>query len=144
MIPAKSGFAGAGFLACEVGADDDHVVAMSIARKGDTHLCVPLRADSTLAVPLQEWGQLRVGDYVLYKPTRMNMAKPIPPGSLAALDDVFFQPFVKLVPVDIDIAMRARVLVRETVGLKKKAEQSTLHLRCVGTSTHSTLTMSQT
>lgn len=54
--------------------------------------------------------------------SEMNMTKPIPPESLAALDAVFFQPFVKLVPVDIDIATRARKLVRETVGLKKKAD----------------------
>lgn len=48
--------------------------------------------------------------------------KPIPEGSLAVIDAILFQPFVKLVPVDIDIARRARRLVRETVGLRVKAD----------------------
>lgn len=52
----------------------------------------------------------------------VHQAKPIPEGSLAILDAVFLQPFVKLIPVDTDIAIRARKLVRETVGLRVKAD----------------------
>lgn len=52
----------------------------------------------------------------------MQQAKPIPPDSLAILDGLFFQPFVKLVPVDTDIAKRARKLIRETPRLRVKAD----------------------
>jgi len=54
--------------------------------------------------------------------TEVRQRKPIPPDSLKAIDDLLFQPFVKLVPVDVDIAKRARKLVRETPGLGKKAD----------------------
>lgn len=54
--------------------------------------------------------------------SEVGMAKPIPTDSLATLDNMLFQPFVKLVPVDTDIARRARRLVRETPGLGKKAD----------------------
>lgn len=54
--------------------------------------------------------------------SEVNVARPLPLDSLAALDELFFQRFIKLVPIDIDIAMRARKLVRETPGLKKKAD----------------------
>lgn len=49
-------------------------------------------------------------------------AKPIPPDSLTTLDDVFFQPFVKLVALDIPISRSARKLIRETPGLGKKPD----------------------
>lgn len=52
----------------------------------------------------------------------MHQAKPISPESLRALDEMLFQPFVKLVPVDVDIAKRARKLIRETPGLGKKPD----------------------
>lgn len=52
----------------------------------------------------------------------MQQAKPLPEGSLAVLDAVFFQPFIKLIPVDTDIATRARQLIRETTGLRVKAD----------------------
>ena len=52
----------------------------------------------------------------------VGQAKPIPPGSLEALDAMLFQPFIKLVPVDIDIAKWARKLIRETTGLGKKPD----------------------
>jgi len=48
--------------------------------------------------------------------------KPIAPDSLTTLDDVFFQPFVKLVALDIPISRDARKLVREIQGLSKKPD----------------------
>lgn len=52
----------------------------------------------------------------------MGLSKPIPPESLVVLDALLFQPFVKLAAVDVEIARRARVLVRETPKLSKKAD----------------------
>lgn len=51
-----------------------------------------------------------------------NQEKPIPTGSLAVLDDIFFQPFIKLVAVDIPISRDARRLIRETPKLSKKPD----------------------
>lgn len=74
--------------------------------------------------------------------SEVNVARPLPPDSLVALDDLFFQRFVKLVPVDIDIAIRARKLIRETPGLKKKPDAIQTSLRpCAGTFRHFTPTM---
>jgi len=52
----------------------------------------------------------------------MQQPKPIPPDSIQALDEMLFQRFVKLVPVDTDIARRARGLLRETPKLGKKPD----------------------
>lgn len=52
----------------------------------------------------------------------MGKPKPIPPGSLAVLDDLLFQPFVKLAAVDVEISRRARALLRETTRLSKKPD----------------------
>lgn len=52
----------------------------------------------------------------------MGMEKPIPPESIKVLDDLLFQPFVMLAPVDTDIAIRARKLLRETPKLSKKPD----------------------
>ena len=54
--------------------------------------------------------------------SEMQMPKPIPPESLAKLDDLLFQPFVKLINLDQIVAKRARKVVRETVGLRKKPD----------------------
>lgn len=48
--------------------------------------------------------------------------KPISPDNLSTLDDVFFQPFVKLVALDILISRMVRKLIRETPGLGKKLD----------------------
>lgn len=52
----------------------------------------------------------------------MQLSKPVPAGGLAVIDAILFQPFVKLIPVDTDIAVRARNIIRETPGLKIKAD----------------------
>lgn len=54
--------------------------------------------------------------------TEMQMAKPIPPASIAKLDGLLFQPFVKLINLDQVVAKRARKVLRETVGLGKKPD----------------------
>lgn len=51
-----------------------------------------------------------------------NQPKPISKESLRALDDLFFQPFVKLVSIDAGIARDARLLIRETPKLSKKPD----------------------
>ena len=51
-----------------------------------------------------------------------DVPKPFPPKNLQALDDVFFQPFVKLVAVDVPIARSARKLIRETPKLRKNPD----------------------
>lgn len=48
--------------------------------------------------------------------------KPLPPDSIRQFDDVFFQHFVYLVPLDTPIARTARNMVRETPNLRKKAD----------------------
>lgn len=52
----------------------------------------------------------------------LGSPKPISPDSISALDDVFFQPFVKLVALDVPISRDARKLVRETPNLSKKPD----------------------
>ncbi|KRC79955.1 type II toxin-antitoxin system VapC family toxin [Sphingomonas sp. Root241] len=47
-----------------------------------------------------------------------NSSRPISPESIALLDDLFFQPFVKLVSLDSRIAKWARKLIRETDRLR--------------------------
>lgn len=54
--------------------------------------------------------------------SEMQIAKPIPPAGLAKIDDLLFQPFVKLINLDQIVAKRARRLIRETPGLKKKPD----------------------
>jgi hypothetical protein len=54
--------------------------------------------------------------------TEMQMAKPIPPESIAKIDGLLFQPFVKLINLDQVVAKRARKVLRETVGLRKKPD----------------------
>lgn len=54
--------------------------------------------------------------------SEVHMPKPVPPDSLAILDNLLFQEFVKLIPVDTVIARDARTLVRETPKLQKKAD----------------------
>jgi len=54
--------------------------------------------------------------------SEMQMAKPIPPESLEKLDGLLFQPFVKLINLDQIVAKRARKIIRETPGLKKKPD----------------------
>jgi hypothetical protein len=54
--------------------------------------------------------------------TEVGKPKPIPPDSIKVLDDLLFQPFVNLIPVDTDVARRARKLIRETPGLSKKPD----------------------
>tara|TARA_R110002049_G_scaffold295031_1_gene482145 strand:+ start:1858 stop:2367 length:510 start_codon:yes stop_codon:yes gene_type:complete len=52
----------------------------------------------------------------------MMQPKPIPPDSLSVLDDLFFQPFIKLVPLDTPISRLARKLIRETPKLRKRPD----------------------
>jgi predicted nucleic acid-binding protein len=54
--------------------------------------------------------------------SEVGQSKPIPPDSLLALDDLLFQPFVKLAAVDTVIAKDARRLIREIPGLGKKPD----------------------
>lgn len=54
--------------------------------------------------------------------SEIYLDKPIPADNLAALDDIFFQPFIKLVAVDIPISRDARRLIRETPKLSKKPD----------------------
>jgi len=54
--------------------------------------------------------------------SEMQMTKPISPESIAKLDGLLFQPFVKLVNLDQIVAKRARKVIRETPGLKKKPD----------------------
>jgi predicted nucleic acid-binding protein len=50
----------------------------------------------------------------------MQQPKPLDPAKLKVLDDLFLQPFVKVVPYDLETARAARKLYRETAGLGKK------------------------
>jgi predicted nucleic acid-binding protein len=50
----------------------------------------------------------------------VNQVKPLDPEKLRKLDDLFVQPFIKVVPQDLEIARLARKLFRETAGLGKK------------------------
>ncbi|ORE97463.1 PIN domain-containing protein [Aurantimonas sp. 22II-16-19i] len=52
--------------------------------------------------------------------TEMQDPKPLDKAWLRIIDDVLLQRFVKLVPLDFDIATRARCIVRETPNLQKK------------------------
>lgn len=54
--------------------------------------------------------------------SEMQMPKPIPPESIAKIDALLFQPFVKLINLDQIVAKRARKILRETTGLKKKPD----------------------
>ena len=54
--------------------------------------------------------------------SEMQMAKPIPPESLAKIDGLLFQPFVKLINLDQMVAKRARKIIRETPKLSKKPD----------------------
>ena len=54
--------------------------------------------------------------------SEMQMPKPIPPESIAKIDGLLFQHFVKLINVDQIVAKRARKLIRETPKLKKKPD----------------------
>lgn len=47
-------------------------------------------------------------------------SKPLSPAKLQTLDDLFRQPFVKVVPFDLETGILARRLFRETTGLSKK------------------------
>ncbi|GAM01956.1 type II toxin-antitoxin system VapC family toxin [Sphingomonas parapaucimobilis] len=58
--------------------------------------------------------------------SEMQMDKPIPPDSLAKIDGLVFQPFVKLINLDPMVAKRARKIIRETSKLKKR--QDAVHL----------------
>lgn len=50
----------------------------------------------------------------------MGEPKPLAAEKLQVLDDLFLQPFVKVMPNDIEVARLARKLFRETPGLGKK------------------------
>lgn len=52
--------------------------------------------------------------------TEKQDSKPLTAENLKVLDDLFLQPFVKVMPNDIEVARMARKLFRETVGLGKK------------------------
>lgn len=54
--------------------------------------------------------------------TEMHLPRPIPPESIAKIDGLLFQPFVKLINLDQIIAKRARKIIRETPGLSKKPD----------------------
>lgn len=48
--------------------------------------------------------------------------KPLSAVSLAQIDGLLFQPFVKLINLDQVVAKRARKIIRETPGLSKKPD----------------------
>jgi predicted nucleic acid-binding protein len=52
----------------------------------------------------------------------MTMDKPIPPDGLSKIDNLLFQPFVNLINLDQIVAKRARKVIRETPGLKKRPD----------------------
>lgn len=54
--------------------------------------------------------------------SEVGRPKPIPSASLATIDRVLSQPFVKPISLDIEVAKLARKLVRETPRLGKKAD----------------------
>lgn len=54
--------------------------------------------------------------------SEMRLPKPIAPESIAKLDGLLFQPFVKPINLDQIVAKRARKLIRETVGLGKRPD----------------------
>lgn len=54
--------------------------------------------------------------------TEMQLPKPISPESIAQIDDLLFQPFVHLINLDQTVAKRARKILRETQGLKKRPD----------------------
>lgn len=58
--------------------------------------------------------------------TEDGRAKPLASEELAKIEQFFNQPFIKLIPVDMEIASHARRLCRETSGLSKK--QDAIHL----------------
>lgn len=49
-------------------------------------------------------------------------AKPLSPENLTKIENFFHQPFIKLVPVDMEIGRHARQLLRETPKLGKKPD----------------------
>lgn len=79
------------------------------------------------------YGQARLGHIELWTSTmavvevnrlssEMTLPKPIPPESIAKIDGLLFQPFVKLINLDQIIAKRARKIIRETPRLSKKPD----------------------
>lgn len=52
----------------------------------------------------------------------LGQPKPLGDDQLALIAAVFEQPFVKIVPLDMEIGRRSRSLVRETPGLTKKLD----------------------
>jgi len=74
--------------------------------------------------------ELWTSTYSLVEVNRFSVengkAKPLAPEQLAKIEHLFNQPFIKLIPVDMDIASNARRLFRETPGLRKK--QDAIHL----------------
>lgn len=54
--------------------------------------------------------------------TEKNRAKPLEPDNLRMIEEFFEQAFIKLIPLDMEIAKSARRLYRETPGLGKKAD----------------------
>ena len=56
----------------------------------------------------------------------MGHSKPLDSANLKKIQKMFNQPFVKLIQLDREVAELARLLVRETVGLKK--HQDSIHL----------------
>lgn len=73
------------------------------------------------------------GDYVIWTSTlsfvevfrkddEQAKPKPLDPKSLAEINNLMMQPFVKLIPVDLEIAKTAQLLLRETKGLAKRTD----------------------
>lgn len=54
--------------------------------------------------------------------SEMQTPRPIPPESIALIDGLLFQPFVKPINLDQIVAKRARKIIRETPGLGKKPD----------------------
>jgi predicted nucleic acid-binding protein len=91
---------------------------------GEPEKVEPLRAvyDHARRGNVEIWSSTMAVVEVNRLENEMNIARPVPPEGLAKIDDLLFQPFVKLINLDQIVAKRARRLIRETPGLRKKPD----------------------
>ena len=79
------------------------------------------------------YGAARKGQYEIWTSTfsivevvrlkeEQGRPRPLDAASLAKIDEILFQNFVKLIPMDVDVARRSRAMLRELTGLGKKPD----------------------